>query len=181
MPVMLPREFDADMRRDGSMTGQPVQNQPSMSAEECTACQDYVTGNGFASARDGSNLSSQRRVKYRKTANRRRRWPIRKARNQNARLGGQDKSTAVGRGAGGRFAFIFGAALHLAWRRSSQKNQLNQRYLRRHLNRLDALAVKLRLSFAGLVVAIIGMGLDGLGGDKNSRKWGNCAEKTIAR
>jgi hypothetical protein len=73
MPVMLPREFDADMRRDGSMTGQPVQNQPSMSAEECTACQDSVTGNGFASARDVSNLSSQRRVKYRKTATRRRR------------------------------------------------------------------------------------------------------------
>ncbi len=113
MPVMLPREFDADMRRDGSMTGQPVQNQPSMSAEECTACQDPVTGNGFASARDVSNLSSQRRVKYRKTANRRRRWPIRKARNQNARLGGQDKSSAVLRRADGWFPWRFRAARHI--------------------------------------------------------------------
>jgi hypothetical protein len=116
MPVMLPREFDADMRRDGSMTSQPVQNQPSMSAEECTACQDPVTGNGLASARDGSNLSSQRRVKYRKTANRRRRWPLRKARNQNARLGVQDKASCLAAGTS-----FLSVCLHIVfWRPSAE-------------------------------------------------------------
>jgi hypothetical protein len=74
---------------------------------------DSVVGNGFARARDVSNLSSQRRVKHRKTANRRRRWPLRKARNQNARLGGPDKSTAVGRGACGWFYSVLSAALNL--------------------------------------------------------------------
>ena len=40
MPVTLPRQSDADMRRDGSTTAQTVPNPPSMSAEECTAHQD---------------------------------------------------------------------------------------------------------------------------------------------
>ncbi|MBA4010954.1 MAG: hypothetical protein C0481_03735 [Phenylobacterium sp.] len=40
VPVMLPRETDADMRRDGSSTAQSVETPPSMSAEECTAHQD---------------------------------------------------------------------------------------------------------------------------------------------
>lgn len=37
VPVTMPRESDADMCRDGSTTAQTVQNQPSMSPEECTA------------------------------------------------------------------------------------------------------------------------------------------------
>lgn len=42
MPVMLPRESDADMRRDGSATAETVPIQPSMSAEECTAHQILI-------------------------------------------------------------------------------------------------------------------------------------------
>lgn len=42
MPVMLPRESDADMRRDGSATTETVPIQPSMSAEECTAHQILI-------------------------------------------------------------------------------------------------------------------------------------------
>lgn len=42
MPVMLPRESDADMRRDGSATAETVPTQPSMSAEECTAHQILI-------------------------------------------------------------------------------------------------------------------------------------------
>ena len=41
---MLPRETDADMRRDGSRTAQSVETPPSMSAEECTAHQDSMSG-----------------------------------------------------------------------------------------------------------------------------------------
>ena len=41
---MLPRETDADMRRDGSRTAQSVKTPPSMSAEECTAHQDSMSG-----------------------------------------------------------------------------------------------------------------------------------------
>jgi len=41
---MLPRETDADMRRDGSRTALSVETQPSMSAEECTAHQDSTRG-----------------------------------------------------------------------------------------------------------------------------------------
>jgi hypothetical protein len=40
VPVMLPRQSDADMRRDGSTTARRVPDPPSMSAEECTAPQD---------------------------------------------------------------------------------------------------------------------------------------------
>jgi hypothetical protein len=39
VPVTMPRDSNADMRRDGSMTAQPVQTKPSMSADECTAHQ----------------------------------------------------------------------------------------------------------------------------------------------
>jgi|JQGF01.1.fsa_nt_gi hypothetical protein len=41
---MLLRETDADMRRDGSRTAQSVETPPSMSAEECTAHQDSMSG-----------------------------------------------------------------------------------------------------------------------------------------
>jgi hypothetical protein len=42
VPVMLPRETDADMRRDGSRTAPSVETKLSMSAEECTAHQDVI-------------------------------------------------------------------------------------------------------------------------------------------
>jgi hypothetical protein len=41
---MLPRETDADMRRDDARTALSVETQPSMSAEECTAHQDATRG-----------------------------------------------------------------------------------------------------------------------------------------
>ena len=44
VPVMLPRQSDADMRRDGSTTAKTVANPPSMSAEECTAQHDLQAG-----------------------------------------------------------------------------------------------------------------------------------------
>jgi hypothetical protein len=37
MPVTLPRESDAVMCRDDSMTAQTVDTKPSLSPEECTA------------------------------------------------------------------------------------------------------------------------------------------------
>ena len=37
VPVTMPRESDAVMCHDGSMTAQTVQTKPSMSPEECTA------------------------------------------------------------------------------------------------------------------------------------------------
>ena len=46
VPVMLPRQSDADMRRDGSTTANAVPNPPSMSAEECTAHPDSQAGRG---------------------------------------------------------------------------------------------------------------------------------------
>ena len=46
VPVMLPRQSDADMRRDGSTTAQTVPNPPSISAEECTAHRDTQAGDG---------------------------------------------------------------------------------------------------------------------------------------
>jgi hypothetical protein len=51
MPVMLPRESDADMRRDGSATAQTVSIPPSMSAEECTAHQILIRACGRAAVR----------------------------------------------------------------------------------------------------------------------------------
>ena len=44
VPVMLPRQSDADMRRDGSATAKTVPNPQSMSAEECTAQRDSQAG-----------------------------------------------------------------------------------------------------------------------------------------
>ena len=44
VPVTLPRPSDADMRRDGSAIPQRVQIPTSMSAEECTAHQDSMSG-----------------------------------------------------------------------------------------------------------------------------------------
>ncbi len=49
---MLPRETDADMRRDGSRTALSVETQPSMSAEECTAHQDSKPGAPLAATAD---------------------------------------------------------------------------------------------------------------------------------
>ena len=48
MPVMLPRQSDADMRRDGSTTAQTVPNLPSMSAEECTAPNGLITRHAYS-------------------------------------------------------------------------------------------------------------------------------------
>jgi hypothetical protein len=44
VPVMLPRQSDADMRRDVSTTAQTVPNPPSMSAEECAAQHEAQAG-----------------------------------------------------------------------------------------------------------------------------------------
>ncbi len=43
-PVMLPRQSDADERRDGSKTAKTLANAPSMSPEECTAQHDSQAG-----------------------------------------------------------------------------------------------------------------------------------------
>jgi hypothetical protein len=44
VPVMLPRQSDADMRRDGSATAKTVPNPQSMSAEECAAQHESQAG-----------------------------------------------------------------------------------------------------------------------------------------
>lgn len=68
---MLPRETDADMRRDGSRTAQSVKIPPSMSAEECTAHQDSMSGPISPQAArtrsrraDGSSPSSIKGIQY---------------------------------------------------------------------------------------------------------------------
>jgi hypothetical protein len=92
MPVMLPRQSDADMRRDGSTTVQTVPNPPSMSAEECTAHQDSQTGDGSTGWFNNERAVSQNSVSPDTMENRRRKWP---ERGKRPRLRGQDKSVAV--------------------------------------------------------------------------------------
>jgi hypothetical protein len=94
MPVMLPRQSDADMRRDGSTTAQTVPNLPSMSAEECTAPQDSYTGIGSTRWFSSQRTLSQNRASPDTVESRRRRWPRRE---RDPRLRGQDKSAASGR------------------------------------------------------------------------------------
>ena len=77
MPVMLPRQSDADMRRDGSTTAQTVPNLPSMSAEECTAPQDSHTGIGSTRWLSSKRTLSQNRASLDTVESRRRRWPRR--------------------------------------------------------------------------------------------------------
>ena len=77
VPVMLPRQSDADMRRDGSMTAQTVPNPPSMSAEECTAPQDSYTGIGSTRWLSSKRTLSQNRASPDTVESRRRRWPRR--------------------------------------------------------------------------------------------------------
>ena len=56
VPVMLPRNSDADMRRDGSATPPRVHIPPSMSAEECTARQDSLLLGRIAFRRGAEDL-----------------------------------------------------------------------------------------------------------------------------
>ena len=89
VPVMLPRQSDADMRRDGSTTAQTVPNPPSMSTEECTAPQDSQAGNGSTSWLSRKRIISYNSANSDTMASRRRRWPRRE---KDPRLRGQDKS-----------------------------------------------------------------------------------------
>ena len=88
VPVMLPRQSDADMRRDGSTTAQTVPIPPSMSAEECTAHQDSRAGPGSTRWCSGGRPVSQNSASSDTVENRRRRWPRRE---RDPRLRGQDK------------------------------------------------------------------------------------------
>lgn len=89
VPVMLPRQSDADMRRDGSTTAQTVPIPPSMSAEECTAHQDSRPGTGSTRWCSGGRPVSQNSASSDTVENRRRRWPRRE---RDPRLRGQDKA-----------------------------------------------------------------------------------------
>ena len=59
VPVMWPRNSDADMRRDGSATPPRVHIPPSMSAEECTAHRDSVVDQRSARAINNVHVSTQ--------------------------------------------------------------------------------------------------------------------------
>ena len=87
MPVMLPRQSDADMRRDGSTTAQTVPNPPSMSAEECTAPQDSQAGIGSTRWSSRKGTLSHNRASPDTVECKRRRWPRRE---RDPRLRGQD-------------------------------------------------------------------------------------------
>src|SRR5271165_2788142 len=77
VPVMLPRQSDADMRRDGSTTAQTVPNPPSLSAEECTAPQDSQAGHGSTRWLSSERTVSQNGASPDTVESRRRRWPRR--------------------------------------------------------------------------------------------------------
>ncbi len=91
VPVMLPRQSDADMRRDGSTTAQTVPNPPSMSAEECTAPQDSQAGIGSTRWLSSERTASQNSASPDTLETRRRRWPRRE---KEPRLRGQYKSVS---------------------------------------------------------------------------------------
>ena len=88
VPVMLPRQSDADMRRDGSTTAQTVPIPPSMSAEECTAHQDSHAENGSTTGISSGRAVSRNSASSDTMENRRQRWPRRE---RDPRLRGQDK------------------------------------------------------------------------------------------
>lgn len=88
VPVMLPRDFDADMRRDGSMTAQSVETPPSMSAEECTAHQDSHARHGWTRRIKLEQRLSHRDVLWRMRSIRSKRWDHEK---EKSRLKAQDK------------------------------------------------------------------------------------------
>ena len=92
VPVMLPRQSDADMRRDGSTTAKTVPIPPSMSAEECTAHQDSQTGTGSTGWLGNERAASQFSATSDTVENRRRRWPRRE---RDPRLREQDKANCV--------------------------------------------------------------------------------------
>src|SRR5271165_6524337 len=77
VPVMLPRQSDADMRRDRSTTVQTVPNPPSMSAEECRAPQDSQAGIGLTRWLSSERTLSQNSAIPDTMESRRRRWPRR--------------------------------------------------------------------------------------------------------
>ena len=88
VPVMLPRQSDADMRRDGSMTAQTVPNPPSMSDEECTSPQESQAGIGSTRWMSCERTLSQDGASPDTVERRRRRWPKRE---RDPGLRGQDK------------------------------------------------------------------------------------------
>jgi hypothetical protein len=88
------------MRRDGSTTAQTVQTQPSTSAEECTAHPNSIPRQRDLPVPALQQARGGVRVQPDTAERRRRRWPGRESR---TRIGGQDKSTDVGRGAYGWF------------------------------------------------------------------------------
>ena len=129
MPVMLPRQSDADMRRDGSTTAQTVPNLPSMSAEECTAPQDSYTGIGSTRWLSSKRTLSQNRASPDTVESRRRRWPRRE---RSPRLRAQDKSAASGRAHGvGSIADFRHPSHPVRWRFPSkrQRFQIPERHL----------------------------------------------------
>ena len=94
VPVTLPRDSDADMRLDGSTTAQTVQNQPSMSADECTAHRNLDVDEGTTDVRTAGRTASRNGAGSDRLEQRRRRWPRRE---RKTRLRGQGKSAASAR------------------------------------------------------------------------------------
>jgi hypothetical protein len=76
MPVMLPRESDADMRRDGSATAETVPIQPSMSGQECTAHQIPIPASERAALRQQHRERSHSPPFWRSLEKERRSWPV---------------------------------------------------------------------------------------------------------
>ena len=91
VPVTMPRDSDADMRLDGSTTAQPVQNKPSMSADECTAHQALTPSSGASDVQMVGRAMAWNGAKTDRLEQRRRRWP---RRGRRTRLRVQDKGSA---------------------------------------------------------------------------------------
>jgi len=104
VPVMLPRQSDADMRRDGSTTAKTVPIPPSMSAEECTAHQDSQTGDGSTGWLGNERAVSQISASPDTMENRRRKWP---ERGKGPRLRGPDKRPQGAALSVGCFCWVF--------------------------------------------------------------------------
>ena len=128
MPVTMPRQSHADMRRDGSTTAQTVPNPPSMSAEDCTAHQDSQPGDGSARRPVGRRAASHNSASSDTLENRRGRWPEREKR---PRLRRQDKSAAIRRAQMvGRIEVFTHPPRTAGWRsrRFSQPSQWSDRH-----------------------------------------------------
>ena len=109
LPVMMPRESDSSMCRDGPTTAQTVPSPPSLSPEECTARPDVSQETRIQPQSVDSRVYSSIGVHWRPPEKGRRSCRRRK---RGARLRGQDKSREVRAGWGRRLGLVWAPLSH---------------------------------------------------------------------